>query len=36
VLQIVPPRHVYYGKAKRLRSSVQGPLSSDPTDDSGF
>jgi pSer/pThr/pTyr-binding forkhead associated (FHA) protein len=36
VLQIVPPHHVYYGKAKRLKSSVQGPLSSDTGDDSGF
>jgi pSer/pThr/pTyr-binding forkhead associated (FHA) protein/tetratricopeptide (TPR) repeat protein len=36
VLQIVPPHHVYYSKAKRLKSSIQGPLSSEPTDDSGF
>lgn len=36
VLQIVPPHHVYYGKAKRLKSSIQGPLSSDSGDDSGF
>ncbi len=36
VLKIVPPHHVYYGKAKRLKSSIQGPLSSEPTDDSGF
>jgi len=36
VLQIVPPHHVYYGKAKRLKSNIQGPLSSEPGDDSGF
>jgi tetratricopeptide (TPR) repeat protein len=36
VLQIVPPEHIYYGKAKRLKSSIQGPLSSEPTDESGF
>lgn len=36
VLQIVPADHVYYTKAKRLKSSIQGPLSSEPTDESGF
>ena len=36
VLKIVPAHHVYYGKAKRLKSSIQGPLSSDTGDDSGF
>jgi tetratricopeptide (TPR) repeat protein len=36
VLKIVPPHHVYYGKAKRLKTSIQGPLSSEPGDDSGF
>jgi pSer/pThr/pTyr-binding forkhead associated (FHA) protein len=36
VLKIVPAHHVYYGKAKRLKSNIQGPLSSDPGDDSGF
>jgi pSer/pThr/pTyr-binding forkhead associated (FHA) protein len=36
VMQIVPPHHVYYGKAKHLKRSIQGPLSREPTGNSGF
>jgi len=36
VLKIIPPRHIYYSKAKRLRSQIQGPLSRDQDSESGF
>jgi pSer/pThr/pTyr-binding forkhead associated (FHA) protein len=36
VLKIIPPSHVYYSKAKRLRTNIQGPIGSESSDDSGF
>ncbi|MBW1871149.1 MAG: hypothetical protein JRJ19_03740 [Deltaproteobacteria bacterium] len=36
VLKIIPPNHIYYSKAKRLRTNIQGPLGSESPDDSGF
>ena len=35
VLKIIPPTHIYYTKAKRLRTNIQGPICSESPDDSG-
>ncbi|HUU02615.1 MAG TPA: FHA domain-containing protein [Myxococcota bacterium] len=36
VLKIIPPGHVYFGKAKKLRAEVQGPIGNDSGGDTGF
>jgi len=36
VLKIVPPKHAYYNRAKRLKTKIQGPLGKPPETDDGF
>jgi pSer/pThr/pTyr-binding forkhead associated (FHA) protein len=36
VMKIIPVSHVYYGKAKRLKGRIQGPLGGDDSGGSGF
>ena len=36
VLKIIPPGHVYFGKARKLKAAVQGPIGNDSGGDTGF
>lgn len=36
VLKIIPPGHIYYGKAKKLKREIQGPIGTDTGGDTGF
>jgi tetratricopeptide (TPR) repeat protein len=36
VLKIIPPGHIYFGKAKKLRKEVQGPIGGDSGGETGF